>query len=145
MKTFNSRHENSLVGREERFVDLSLLFPLEFLFFNRLEPVPNVHGHLPNEFPTNIMMLLVAGNEQLPDGSRNEWNNEKSKSLLKFYEVQVDDSDSEPESDEDETKQELRKVKKELKEYKSSRQRRLEVAKKIGVSRTQLNFAQLIL
>ena len=91
------------------------------------------------------MMLLVAGNEQLPDGSRNKWNNKKSKSLLNFYGVEVDDSDSEPESDEDETKQELRKVKKELKEYKTSRQRRLEVAKKIGVSRTQLNFAQLTL
>ena len=90
------------------------------------------------------MMLLVAGNEQLPDGSRNQWNNKKSKKLLQFSDVEFSDSDSEPDSDsEDPTKQELKQVKKELKEYTSSRKRRLDMAKQIGVSKAPLNFAQL--
>ena len=89
------------------------------------------------EFPDNIMMLLVAGNEQLPDGSRNQWNNKKSKKLLQFYDVEFSDSDSEPDSDsKDPITQELKQVKKELKE--SSRKRRLDVAKQIGVSHTKI-------
>ena len=50
------------------------------------------------EFPDNIMVLLVAGKEQLPNGTPNRWNAQKSKDLLNFYGEKVEqDSDSDSE------------------------------------------------
>ena len=89
--------------------------------------VPNSRGEAPSVFPDNIMMLLVAGNEKLPNGETNSWNKKKSQQLLKFY--GQEDSDSESESEYTPT----------------SRERRLNVAKQIGASKAQLNFAQLSL
>jgi len=73
-----------------------------------------------------LQELLVAGSEKLPDGSTNPWNKEKSKRLLRFY-------DGEASSGED-SDNELSQT---------SRIRRLRVALAIGITSTQLNFAQL--
>ena len=75
----------------------------------------------------NINCLLVAGNEKLPNGKPNTWNMAKSKAALQYY-------GEECESDEEKS------------EYsESSRARRLRLARVLGVSRAQLNFAQLAL
>lgn len=94
---------------------------------DKLTLVPHINGMLPNiEFPSSINSILVAGNETLPDGSRNNWNKMKSIRLLQFY-GEDDDTDNES-------------------EYSAkSRARRLRLAKAIGISQTQLNFAQLSL
>ena len=47
--------------------------------------VPNSRGEAPLVFPDNIMMLLVAGNEKLPNGETTSWNKKKSQQLLTFY------------------------------------------------------------
>ncbi len=96
-----------------------------------LVPVPNDYGHFPAddgvEMPPSLNCLLVAGNEYLPDiVGGNPWNKSKSGSLLRFY------------GDNDETDDEG--------EFSSkSRARRLRVAKKLGITQAQLNFAQLSL
>ncbi|PNW71284.1 hypothetical protein CHLRE_16g647750v5 [Chlamydomonas reinhardtii] len=97
---------------------------------DRLQVVPRPDGSMPTvDFPESILQLLVAGNESLPDGSRNTWNKSKSKSLLRQYE---DASESESETDDN--------------EYSSkSRARRLKLARLLGISNTQLNFAQMTL
>ena len=77
--------------------------------------------------PININCLLVAGNEMLPNGQPNSWNRTKSKAALSYY-GEGGDSDSEGS------------------EYSAtSRARRLRVARVLGISRAQLNFAQLTL
>ena len=77
----------------------------------------------------SINCLLVAGNETLSNGKMNTWNRDKSKAALFYYDI--DGSESEPE---------------ERNEYsEKSRARRLRVARVLGISRAQLNFAQLAL
>ena len=84
-------------------------------------------GVLPDvEFPQSLEVLLVAGNEALPSGPLNSWNKKKSMALLRFYGEQ-DDTDNEDEN------------------TSRSRHRRLRLARKIGVTQTQLNFGQLTL
>ena len=83
-------------------------------------------GALPPLFPANLMSILVAGNESLPNGENNTWNKSKSITLLRFY-GENDDTDNEDENSS------------------SSRARRLRVAKKIGLTQTQLNFSQMTL
>ena len=80
----------------------------------------------PVEFPTSLEKLLVAGNETLPSGAQNDWNKTKSLRLLNFY----GDDDNTDNEDENNSR---------------SRARRLRIARHIGVSQTQLNFAQLSL
>ena len=71
-------------------------------------------------------MLLVAGNENLPNGQPNPWNKVKSRALLQFY-GEDDGYESDPNN-----------------EYTAkSSARRLRVAKALGITRAQLNFAQL--
>jgi len=91
--------------------------------------VPNQQGvyPAPNDFPHTINELLVAGNESLPNGNVNWWNKKKSSSLLLFY----GEAGTESENDDEHSSR--------------SRARRLRLAKKIGITRTQLNFAQLVL
>jgi hypothetical protein len=113
--TRNLIQNNSLLGRDES-----------------LKEIPNNDGLLPAnavppvEFPLTLQSLLVAGNELLPDRTLNTWNKMKSIKLLRFY---GEDADTDTEN-----------------EYSpSSRARRLRIAKKIGISQSQLNFAQLAL
>ena len=75
----------------------------------------------------NINCLLVAGNEKLPNGKPNTWNKAKTRAALEYY-------GEECESDEE--KSEYSEI---------SRARRLLLARVLGVSRAQLNFAQLAL
>jgi len=98
---------------------------------DQLEIVPNKEGQLPTASPNCVCELIVAGNESLPDtNTRNTWNAKKSKRLLLFYGIQDEESEAE---DTDAIKPDL------------ARARRLKVAQAVGVSRTQLNYAQLTL
>ena len=94
----------------------------------RSEPlvrVPCRGGDIPDvEFPPTICHLLVSGTEQLPDGGNNTWNKIKSRALLAAY---GEDSDNDTDSEVGQT----------------SRLQRLKVAKVLGVTQTQLNFARL--
>ncbi len=97
----------------------------------RLQEVPRVDdGILPSQqnvaFPATLERLLVSGNESLPSGQQNDWNKNKSIALLQFYGEQ-DETDTEEEDNS------------------RSLARRLRLARKLGVSQTQLNFAQLTL
>ncbi len=98
-----------------------------------LTPVPRESDGLlpsavnpPLAFPPTLECLLVAGNERLPSGAENSWSKSKSLSLLRFY-GEEEDTDTEDDNN-------VR-----------SRNRRLRLARKIGVTQSQLNFAQLTL
>jgi hypothetical protein len=56
----------------------------------------------------NISMLLVAGNESLPDGQPNPWNKRKSKEMLTKYLQPCSDSEGEDEKGESSRKKRLR-------------------------------------
>eukprot|EP01039_Chlorochromonas_danica_P007754 gene7754-8565_t len=95
------------------------------------EVARGIDGKLPSqntpqavEFPPSIECLLAADNEMLPSGAPNKWNKRKSMALLQFY---GDDEHTDTEDD----------------NSVSSPARRLRLAKKIGVTRSQLNFAQM--
>ncbi|KAJ3038750.1 hypothetical protein HDV00_000324 [Rhizophlyctis rosea] len=91
-------------------------------------PVPKADGQMPSvAVPKTIMELLVAGNEKLPNGRENSWNKSKSAALLREY--GEEDYDTETES--------------EITDH--ARVRRLKVARRLGITRSQLNFAQLTL
>lgn len=97
----------------------------------QLLPVPNDQGQYPADCgvdtPMTLSTLLVAGNESLPDSSvRNNWNRTKSLALLTFY-GDAPETDTEDEQSE------------------RSRNRRLRVARKLGITKVQLNFAQMSL
>jgi hypothetical protein len=96
---------------------------------DRLQKVPLLDGSFPTgEFPETLAQLLVAGNERLPDGTPNSWNATKSRILLLQY-----DPDTESDGEE-------------LQELSGrSRDRRLRLARAIGVTQSQLNFGQLAL
>ncbi|KAG2432088.1 hypothetical protein HXX76_009015 [Chlamydomonas incerta] len=99
---------------------------------DRLQVVPRPDGSMPTvDYPESIQQLLVAGNESLPDGQRNTWNKSKSKSLLRQYE---DASESESESETDD-----------IEDSSKSRAHRLKIARLLGVTNAQLNFAQMTL
>lgn len=94
---------------------------------------PNGQGLQPpnQEWATmdlTISHLIVAGNESLPNGSVNDWSSNRSKAALDFY--GDNPSDSEAEDNEHSER---------------SRNRRLRLAKHLGISRSQLNFAHLTL
>ncbi len=93
-----------------------------------LKRVPKSDGTLPTcDYPRSILEILVAGNETLPNGQPNTWNKQKSRVLLEEYDEDAYDTETDD-------------------EYSSkSRARRLKVARKLGVSQSQLNFAQLTL
>lgn len=115
----------------ERFSQTPLLGEGSHWF--QLVPVPReLDGQLPSavyppvEFPPTLECLLVAGNENLPSGAPNTWNESKSLRLLHFY---GEDEDTDTEDDNNDR----------------SRTRRLRLARKIGVTQPQLNFAMLSL
>ena len=98
-----------------------------------LYQVPRDDGQFPRdlgvEFPQHLAALCVAGNE-ITAGERHmvhHWNRSKSKALLHFYgegdETDVDTADASEAA------------------LQSSRRRRLRVARKIGVSKTQIAAA----
>lgn len=94
-----------------------------------LVKVPLDNGQAPvGDFPCNLCELLVAGNEKLPNGQVNTWNRKKSKQLLQQYGDQGSDSSQ----DEDE-------------HAPRSRELRLSLARRLGITTAQLNFAQLVL
>jgi len=102
---------------------------------SREEPlvkVPFPDGTLPPDadYPNSLAHLLVAGNEKLPNGQRNGWDMKKSKYLLKKYNATGALSDSDGGEDEHSQR---------------SRNRRLTLARLLGVTAAQLNFAQLTL
>jgi hypothetical protein len=93
--------------------------------------VPNSGGIIPTaeniEVPGSILNLVVAGNEALPNGQPNDWNRHKSRALLKFY-GEPEDSESDAENP--------------TSEFSSrSRNRRLRVAKVLGITKSQLRDA----
>ncbi len=85
---------------------------------------PSQNAPVSVEFPTSIECLLVTDNENLPSGLANTWNKQKSIALLQFY-GEDEHADTEEENSA------------------NSRLRRLRIARKIGVTRTQLNFARM--
>ena len=96
-----------------------------------IEVARNFDGIVPSqnlpvgvEYPRSIECLLVADNEMLPSGTPNVWNKTKSIALLRFY-GEDEQTDTEEENSA------------------SSRARRLRLAKKLGVTKAQLNFAQM--
>ncbi|GLC62271.1 hypothetical protein PLESTB_001864600 [Pleodorina starrii] len=96
---------------------------------DRLVKVPLANGAEPaQDYPESILHLLVAGNETLPNGTVNNWNKHKSQALLRQY---AEDSGDESNTED---------------EYSSrSRARRLRLARCLGITQAQLNFAQLTL
>ena len=76
-----------------------------------------------------ISNLIVSGNESLPNGQPNAWNSRRSKQLLRLI-------SEEPVSDSDDDANEYSQ---------RSRARRIRLAKALGVTKSQLNFAQLSL
>ena len=95
---------------------------------DKLAKVPKSDGIEPAEpYPNNIMQLLVAGNEKLPDGNKNSWNKKSSRQLLMQYGEDPEASDNDNEYSE------------------SSRYARLKVARVLGVSKAQLNYALQVL
>lgn len=81
-------------------------------------------------YPHTLSELLVAGNESLPGKSeRNTWSRGKSRALLAFYGEDLSDS-------EDEVDAELGI---------RARAKRLRVARVLGITQAQLNYAQLTL
>ena len=83
-------------------------------------------------YPKCLGELLVAGNEALPDGGSNQWSSRKSKALL----LQYDPSEVSDGEESDGGTHELSG---------RSRDRRLRLARHLGITRGQLNFAQLAL
>lgn len=111
----NQKQNNSLLGRSDVLVEVAR--DSDGKFPSQNEPVSVA-------FPPSIECLLVAGNEILPSGAANVWNKQKSIALLQFY-GEDENTDTEEENSV------------------NSRPRRLRIARKIGVTRTQLNFAQM--
>jgi len=96
-----------------------------------LVKVPLLAGTLPPDadHPTCLAQLLVAGNESLPNGQLNGWNMKKSKRLLKQYSIgALSDSDGEDNE-----------------HSQRNRNRRLALARFLGITAAQLNFVQLTL
>ncbi|EFJ42759.1 hypothetical protein VOLCADRAFT_107108 [Volvox carteri f. nagariensis] len=94
-----------------------------------LQKVPLHDGSLPEgDYPRTIMEVIVPGNEALPDGSMNMWNKSKSRCLLHQYQ---DDSGEESGTDDEQSSRSLA--------------RRLRLARCLGISNIQLNFAQISL
>lgn len=93
---------------------------------DELAVVPKDDGTDPvAAYPTSLEQLLVAGNELLPNGATNYWNKERSLALIREYDpgYETDNAD----------------------EPFSSRRRRLHLAKLLGITTSQLNYAQMIL
>ena len=94
-----------------------------------LRPIPSTNDEITEDcFPVTIAHLLVAGVETLPTGHVNTWNKAKSRRLLAAF----GEEDSGNDSDGGE-------------HGATSRRLRIRVAKLMGVTQTQLNFAQLTL
>ncbi|GLC61798.1 hypothetical protein PLESTB_001804300 [Pleodorina starrii] len=95
--------------------------------------VPLRNGSLPTgEYPRTIMELTVAGNDALPDGSNNPWNKARTINLLRQYDEEYEEDSGNESGDEDE-------------QSPKSRTRRLRLARCLGITPAQLNFAQLTL
>lgn len=92
----------------------------------QLEPVPRVKdGKLehPPVFPATLQHIVVGGSELAPDSrARLQWNIGKSRDLIRFYD---DEYESEFEGRDD---------------MESSRQKRLRVARMIGVTSGQMSL-----
>ena len=90
-----------------------------------LVKVPLTDGSFPiSDYPQTISNLVVSGNESLPSGQQNNWNAKKSLELIREYDPgYATDNDDTPDL---------------------SRKRRLTIAKLLGVTTMQLNFAQHI-
>ena len=96
-----------------------------------IERIPNDAGNFPRdsniEFPSSIHNLLVSGSELLPNNTVNSWNKIKSLARLKFY---GDDEQTDGETEEC---------------SRTSSDRRLKLARKLGITQAQLKLAQLVL
>jgi hypothetical protein len=91
-----------------------------------LTKVPKQDGELPSaDFPGTLMELVVSGSESLPNGKSNPWNRKKSIRLLREY-----GQDAGEASDADETEDSTK-----------SRAARLKLARVLGISTVQLNYA----
>eukprot|EP00919_Chromeraceae_sp_WS-2016_P006599 GHVR01015504.1.p1 GENE.GHVR01015504.1~~GHVR01015504.1.p1 ORF type:complete len:156 (-),score=6.52 GHVR01015504.1:94-561(-) len=101
-------------------------------FDQTLEAVLNDSGESP---PTDLGLteltpshFLVAGNERLPGGGPNDWNRNRSRAALRFYDIQGVFSDT---SDMDTINEDRQ----------SSRIARVKLAGKLGLTKAQLNVA----
>jgi uncharacterized coiled-coil protein SlyX len=124
LKISDAKAINAQIGRSEPLLRVSLndgSYPI--IPGSRTQE--NVIGTVV-EYPTTISHLLVAGNETLPDGGLNNWNKKKSSMLLQAF---GEESDNDTDREDGPT----------------SRRRRLKVGKLLGVTKTQLNFAQMTL
>ena len=104
--------------------DTILKYPL-------LDPSAIVPGDLAN---LTLSHLLVSGVENLPNGQPHNWNRIKSLRLLRLVN---DEAESDSDNDANDNPIAENSVR--------SRNRRLKLAKALGISQTQLNFAQLSL
>jgi hypothetical protein len=88
---------------------------------NKLHIVPTSQGSVPNTaYPKNLLELLVAENEKLPNGEKNTWTKEKSRKLLMEYGEEGEDRER-------------------------ARNSNIKVARMLGITQTQLIWAQLAL
>ena len=76
-------------------------------------------GEVACDYPRCIGTLVGAGNEALPGGQA--WNSEKSGALLRFYDGDLSDTESDTGENAD-----------------KSRRRRVRVARRIGITQAQL-------
>ena len=114
VKVLAAKQANSTKGRDD--VPETVLFPIGAKVFGD------------GVMPPTIAHLSVSGSENLPSGTRNTWNNSKSKNMLLTYgegsesdEGEVDDSGP------------------------SARRRRIKLARYLGITTVQLNQASIIL
>lgn len=120
-------HNNSLKGRDEQ-----------------VEVVPNMAGLLPTDatpplaYPYALSFLLVAENHAIPPYRySNHWSNEKSVSLLQFYNADITrDVGSVGVSDTEEGHQP---------ESDAARANRLRLARVLGVSQAQMQLGAMSL
>jgi hypothetical protein len=92
----------------------------------RLQKVPTKNGTYPkSDFPETLMNLLIAGNDTLPNGTKNQWNKQKSLKLLQEYGQDCSDFAGDSEQ--------------------SERECRVKVAQMIGIGYAQLSLSILSL
>mmetsp|Transcript_16241 Transcript_16241/g.40407 ORF Transcript_16241/g.40407 Transcript_16241/m.40407 type:complete len:150 (-) Transcript_16241:708-1157(-) len=93
---------------------------------DRLVKVPLPDGSMPDQFPPTLGALIVGGSELTPGGDNTPgWNKQMSLALIRKYDpaYDTDGDDSDPDTDN---------------KRRSSRRRRLHLARLIGVTPAQM-------
>jgi len=114
-----------------------------------LQKIPNRRGDEPDDsiHPANIAQLVVSGAEKNPDRTtRVVWSRRRSEAFLQFYDEGYTTEASQSSDDGDGTLSEgemqERQEREASKTVMSARRCRLRVAKYLGVTVAQINYAQ---